>query len=114
MNAGFNPQENAKGLTITRVNPEGLWNIPILPGLLIQESIPSVSAVRRMIILIHGTAHGAFELPHESRKNGCNFFPFNMPILIFTIEYHAVRGHRLWQSWQVMGRVSASCLLTRL
>ena len=65
MNAGFNLQENAKGLTIIRVNPEGLWNIRILPGLLIQESIPSVSAVRRMIIPMNGTAHGALGLIHD-------------------------------------------------
>ena len=69
MNAGFNLQENAKGLTTIRVNQEGLWNIPILPGLLIQESIPSVSAVRRMIIPIHGTAHGALKLKPKSSKN---------------------------------------------
>ena len=29
-------------------------------------------------------------------------------------KYHGVKGHRLWQSWQVMGKVSVSCLLTRL
>ena len=66
MNAGFNLQENAKDLTIIHANPEDLWNIRILPGLLIQESIPNVSAVPRMIIPIHGTAHGALGLIPES------------------------------------------------
>jgi len=72
MNAGFNPQENAKGLTIIHANPEDLWNIHILPGLLIRESIPSVSAARRMIIPMHGTARGV--LGFKARQITHNIF----------------------------------------